>query len=261
MPNHAVTESERVALIEETIRKIVEAIISRPEQFELTTRDDGTTVYVSMTANIGDAKRIVGKGGKHLVMIREVARLACWGLRLFRRVEFGYVQSAEAEENQYADFVGSTTIDREPIKKLVNEVLGVLFPGAVVSIAFEQRDQVSDWMRVQLSGGALLRNGAATRVKSVGRAFAELFVVIGMKSGRIIYASVEGDDRRDHAGAHAVGGASRRVHIPGSQSESGESEVHGEHRGQLGPRDVHLRGLGGSTSTGAEARRKTERSL
>ena len=156
-------DNELIEVVAGVTELVARAMILRQDEFSLSVADAGETLHVTMTANVGDAKRLVGKSGMHLVALREISRLACWGQLLFRQVEFCQVQSGPEPEVQYERF-RLRNFDEDAVREIVSSIVSVVFPGTEIQVEFRQRDRESDWMVVDLRGGALCRYGAQKRI-------------------------------------------------------------------------------------------------
>lgn len=236
-------ETDAIKQMAEIVEAFALVIVIQRDQFSITVNDDGSTLFVRMLANTGDVRRLVGHQARHLVALREVARQVCRGSGVGRNVVF-----------ERLDHTGSPEIDRiefrelgpdefreasKWIASLAARATRAAFPGSRVSVEFGRRTDGAS-MRVEVHSDSGV---AGWRLDALSRAFEVLFKVIGRKAGRIIHASVTGDRRADDAATNAARGETRLVHLSGAIAGPRGASAPGERLGQLGEREMRVRGL------------------
>ena len=236
--------SRSCALIERVIR----ALCVCESQLTVRFNCDGTALYVDITANTADAKRIVGRGGSHLAALKSLAAaiVAGSGSRLI--VEFNRVESTELPEVPFVRMEPVADFDDTKVAGLFRDIIEACYPDLKVTFMSEPRDERAWTMKAWVE---TLPVASPRRIYEVSRAVHYLFIPIGMNAGRAVYANVNVERGGDAQTHHAACGTTRPVHVHGAEPHQRAAVVPREHRGELGARDVRLPRLGGAEKSGA----------
>lgn len=224
------------------IERIVRAMIECHDQLTFTADNRHGCLFISITANVADAKRIVGKDGRHISALLCVAWIIGRQLGV-SKIAFDRITVTEMAEHSFEKYVPVKGADLEPACSLVGEIVQVL--GGHVVIDEHKRGDMASSVIVTTTVPH------CGEIENLSNALHTLFVPIGMKLGRIMHVTIDGSGADDWRQAYAARRAARCVHVPGSKPDQRSPEVPGEHRGQLGERNVHVHGFRGAEKPGA----------
>lgn len=238
------------------VNDLIKAMCVRPDQLTIATPFDGAAVFWKITANLADCKRLVGKGGDNIQAIKTVARLAFRAVGSRKPVEIDRIENTDEPEAPFVHVDVSPKWDHTEVLSLFERVVWACFPMRTIAFASRARDDRSWEMIATVGQGKVNVPPSFRSVSDLSRSLHSLFVPVGINHGRIVYANVTGDGWEDHAEDDAVGRTARPLHVPGPEQDQRVAALPGQHRGQLGPRDVRVHRLGRQAPAGAEQVRK-----